>query len=87
MEIALRSVFSAKGAVSRQPGASPQESNHPGNQALKARFSSVMVLNPKIPLAQIHAVPMMERMTSRVNRAFSASGFLGAVNPWGDAPG
>ncbi|PYI98863.1 MAG: hypothetical protein DME98_02750 [Verrucomicrobia bacterium] len=40
-------MFSAKGAVSRQPGASPQESNHPGNQSLKARFSSVMVLNPK----------------------------------------
>jgi hypothetical protein len=44
-----------------------------------------MVLNPKIPLAQINAVPMMEGMTSRVNHAFSASGFLGAVNPWGDA--
>lgn len=28
---------------------------------------------------------MMERMTSRVNRTFSASRLVGAVNPWGDA--
>jgi len=42
---------------------------------------------PKIAIAEINVVPTMERMTSPVNRAFSASGFLGAVNPWGDAPG
>ncbi len=40
-------MFGVKGALSRQPGASPEESNHTGNQALKARFSSAMVLNLK----------------------------------------
>jgi hypothetical protein len=39
--------LSAKGALSGYPGAAPQEFNHPGDQALKARFSSVMVLHPK----------------------------------------
>jgi hypothetical protein len=70
-----------------EPRAPPQESNDPGSRALKARVSSVMVLNPKQPLAENQRPPMMERMTvSPVNRAFSAI-FLAFHEPWGDAPG
>ena len=57
--LAHRSLLSAKGAVSYQPGATPQENAKPQDSGLKAR-----------PI-----VPMNDRIRGGINRAFSAPDF------------
>ena len=61
------SVFCAKGAVSFQPGVSPQELRLPTEQALKARFN----------LVGLASFRCRNKWPSALNRAFSATCILG----------